>query len=365
MTTENDEEQSAAGKSPVTGVVDFWSVIRGNLKLLILLPCMAAAMAIALSFLITPTYMAKTVLLPPQQQQNNGVAMLQSLGGLAGLAGASANIKNFADQYVSLLQSNIVSDRILEKYKFNEIYKKDTKQGLRDELNSNLRITIGKKDGLMTIEFEDADKTLAASVANEYVNQLRRITSELAITDAQQRRLFYENQLHQTKDKLNAAQKELQSSGINQGVMRAEPRSAVESYWQLKAQITSAEVRLQELRTTFTDSSPEVKRLIRSIDALKAQMQKVEGADVNEPGSEYLSKYREFKYQEALFDMFAKQFEIAKLDEAKEGPLIQVVDIASPPERKNRPKRGVLALIAALAAELLALAVVLLVKPVR
>ena len=140
---------------------------------------------------------------------------------------------------------------------------------------------------------------------------------------------------------MEKAQQALQASGFNVGALRAEPRAAAESYARLKAEITAAEVRTQVLRGSLADSAPEVQRQLAQLSALRAQLARLEQATDTNVGPDYLTKYREFKYRETLFELFARQYEIARVDESREGALIQIVDPAVPPEYKSKPKRAV------------------------
>ncbi|TAL28283.1 MAG: lipopolysaccharide biosynthesis protein [Phenylobacterium sp.] len=321
------------------GLLDLAVVLAENLRLLVGGALLAGMVAAGASFLITPEFTGRTVILPPQQQQSAAAAALQTLGPLAGLAGAAAGMKNPADQYAALLQSRTIANRIIDGYKLRDIYHASTYQDARQRLSNNVRISAGKKDGLITIEVDDADPERAAGMANNYVEQLRRLTNELALTEAQQRRVFFEKQLRQTQDRLANAQRSLQGSGINEGTLRAEPRAAADVYAALRAQVTAAEVRLQAMRGYVTEDAAEFKLAQASLMALRTQLSKAEGANQDAESNDYISRYREFKYQETLFELFAKQFEVAKLDESREGATIQVVDAATPPERRSWPQR--------------------------
>jgi capsule polysaccharide export protein KpsE/RkpR len=194
-------------------------------------------------------------------------------------------------------------------------------------------------------------------MANQYVLELQTLVNKLAITEAQQRRAFFEVQLQLTRDRLTKAQTELQGSGFNPGTLRLEPRISTEGYVKLKAEIAAAEVKLQALRGRLTDESPEIQAHAAALRAMQAQLVRYEQSPSNAGGPDYVGKYREFKYQEALFEVYARQFEVARVDESREGALIQVVDSAQPPELKSYPKRA----LSAVAATMLAFGLQLLV----
>ena len=151
----------------------------------------------------------------------------------------------------------------------------------------------------------------------------------------------------QNRKKLTEAQIDLQASGFTAGALRAEPKAAAEGYARIKAEVTGAEVRLQTLRRSLTDTAPEVQQQLTTLSALRGQLSQLEATDSSATSPGYITKYREFKYQESLFEVFSRQFEMARLDESREGALIQIVDVAQPPERRSKPKRMLISLAAA------------------
>jgi len=318
-------------------------------KLLVLAPLLAGLVALGITYLIKPTFTSRTVFLPPQQQQSAAASAIASLGALSGLAGAAAGIKSPADQYVALLQSTTVVDRLIDEFKLMQVYEREYRFDARRELAENARVSLGKKDGLITVEVDDVDPQRAAAIANRHVDELRRLTSQLALTEAQQRRVFFETQLKKTRDDLTSAQQALQASGFNPGALKAEPKAAAEGYARLKAEVTAAEVRLQTLRRNLSETTPEVQQAQTMLGALRAQLGKTEATTDLTGGPDYISKFREFKYQETLFELFSRQYELARLDESREGALIQVVDVAKPAERKSKPKRAIIAVATTLA----------------
>jgi uncharacterized protein involved in exopolysaccharide biosynthesis len=324
------------------------------------------AVALGVSFLIPPTYTARTMFLPPQQPQSAAASALASLGALSGLAGGSlGSVKTTADQYVSLMQSENVRDRLVDRFKLMDEYKSKYRFQARGALSQNIRINLGKKDGLITVEADGSSPQLAADLANAHVDELRRLTGELALTEAQQRRAFFESELKKTREQLARAQQELQQSGFNPGALKTEPKAAAEAYARIKAEATAAEVKLQTLRRTLVETAPEVQQQQTLLGALRAQLAKLEAADRPDAGDAgYINRYREYKYQESLFELFARQFEAARLDESREGGLIQVVDRATLPEYKSKPKRAYIALSAAILTAL-ALAIGMLFRELR
>jgi uncharacterized protein involved in exopolysaccharide biosynthesis len=333
-------------------LLDLLQVIVDNLRLLVLGPLVCGLAALGISFVVPPTFTAKTQFLPPQQQQSAAASVLASLGALGGLAGAATGIKNPADQYVAFMKSASVQDALIEHFKLIDRYEAKLKSDARLELNSNIKISSGK-DGLISVEVDDKNPRFAADLANAHVEELRKLLGRLAVTEAQQRRMFFENHLEMTKENLSKADLALKASGINSSVLKSSPSSAVESVARLKAGISVQEVKLGSMRNYLTESSPDFKQALSELSSLKAQLAK---AEKDEPAllgaSDYLARYREFKYQETMFELFAKQFELAKVDESREGAVIQVLDFAQPPERKTKPKKAMISIIATLASGL-------------
>ena len=329
-------------------LLDLLQVVVDNLRLLLLAPLAAGLLALGISFAIPPTFTATTKFMPPQQQQSAAAAMLQGLGALGGLAGAASGLKNPADQYVAFLKSRTIQDALIDRFKLTERYETNYREDARKVLGANALIASGK-DGLITIDASDKEPEFAARLANAHVEELGFLLNRLAVTEAQQRRVFFEKQLTNAKDHLVKAEQALKSSGVNSGALKASPQMAVEGLAKLKAGITAQEIKLASMRGYLTESAPDFKQAQTELSALRAQLTRAEREEPISGGdSDYIAKFREFKYQETLFDLFAKQYEMARVDESREGAVIQVVDAAQPPERKSAPKKAKIAIITTL-----------------
>ena len=360
MTNSVNDNQSAENSIPMgmqdddeISLLDLLQTIVDNLRLLVLGPLAVGVTALGISFLIPPTYTAKAQFLPPQQQQSAAASMLASLGSLGGLAGAVGGIKNPADQFIAYMRSVTLQDALCERFNLQERYEAKTKTDARLALTGSVRAASGK-DGLISVEVDDKDPNFAAELANAHVEELGKLLGKLATTEAQQRRLFFEKQLVQAKEKLIQSEIELKSTGVSGSVLKSNPASAVAAVAGLQAGVTAQEVKLGAMRGYLAETAPEFKQALNELANLKAQLAKQEK---NTPANsnttvqgDYVSKYREFKYNETLFELFTKQFEIAKVDESREGAVIQILDAAQPPERKSKPKKVVIAIIATLAA---------------
>lgn len=343
----NQPDHALARDGGDPSLAELYLALRGRVKLLVIVPLAVGLLSLPVTFLMPKTYTARTSFIPPQKPQSAANSALASLGPLASLAGMSAGARNqAAEQYVALLESTTVSDRIIDAFGLMQVYDEKYRVEAREELEDNVHIALGKKDGLITIEVDDRQPQRAADMANRYVDELRRMASTLALTEGQQRRVFFEQLLKESRDGLAKAQLALQASGFDSGALKAEPRAAAEGYANLRAQLTSAEVRLQALRGSLTDAAPEVRQQVAALGALRAQLARLEANAAAGDGPDYVGRYREFKYQETLFELHARQFELARIDESRENALIQVVDTATPPERKSWPRHGLTAVVA-------------------
>jgi capsule polysaccharide export protein KpsE/RkpR len=307
---------AAAAEDDEISLLDLLHTVVDNLRLLVLAPLAAGVLALGLSFLVAPTFTASTQFLPPQQQQS-AAAMLQSLGALGGLAGAATGLKNPNDQFVAFLKSRSVQDTLIERFKLKAYYEAELMHDARLALASNTSISSGK-DGLITVSVNDKDPAFAAQLANAHVEELGLLLNRLAVTEAQQRRAFFEKQLASAKDNLVKAEQALKASGVNSGALKANPEAAIEGLARLQASIAAQEVKLATMRGYLTEAAPAFKQAQTELAALRTQMNRAEReqpASAND--SDYVAKFRDFKYFETLFELFAKQYEIAKVDESR------------------------------------------------
>lgn len=344
--------QAAKPQDDDIDLLDLLQVVADNLRLLVLVPLLAGLLALGVTFIIKPTFTATTKFMPPLPGQGSAQMMLQSLGALGGLAGAAAGIKNPNDQFVAFLGSESVANALIDRFNLLERYDLKLKVEARKSLTAVSQITSGK-DGLITVEVDDHDPVFAANLANAYTDELGNLLKRLAITEAQYRRVFFEKQLADTKAKLATAEQALRSSGVNSSVLRQSPDASIRLVAELQARIAAQEIKLTSLRGYLSDAAPDFKQALIEIGALRAQLAKAESSTSASPVAEgdanYLARYREVKYFETLFEFFARQFEAAKTDEAREGTTIQVVDVALPPERKSKPKKAFVAILTTLA----------------
>ncbi len=341
--------QMAQPEEDEISLLDLLQVLADHLRLLVLAPLLAGLAALGISFAVPPTYTASVKFLPPQQQQSAAASMLASLGSLGGLAGAASGLKNPTDQYLAFLRSRSVQDALVARFDLGSRYEARTREDARLALQGSVRVT-GGKDGLIQVEVDDKDPKFAAELANAHVEELQTLLARLAVTEAQQRRAFFERQLQTTRDNLARAEQALKASGVGTNSLKVTPQAAVEATARLKASLTVQEVKVASMRGYLNETAPDFKQALTELAALRGQLARLEKEEPATQGqSDYVGKFRDFKYHETLFELFARQYELARVDESREGAVIQVVDAAQPPERKAKPKRSLIAVITTLA----------------
>lgn len=320
----------------------------------------SAALAAIVSLLLPIRYEAKVLLLPPAQNSSVGSALLGQLGGNMGALGSLATLasggilKNPADMYVALLTSRTSEDALIQRFDLVKEYQKKRTSEARKELEHRTTALSGSKDGLIRLTVEDRDPKRAAELANGYVEEFRKLSATLAITEAARRRLFYQQQLQQAKENLTGAEDAMTKTQRSTGVLEidSQARALIESAAVLRAQVVAKQVEIEAMRSFATDDNPNLILAKQELAGLQSQLEHVAGSqqdagsDINlskgrvtEAGMEYIRRFRDLKYQEAVYELLAKEFEIAKLDEAQEGSMIQIVDVAVPPDKRSSPHR--------------------------
>jgi uncharacterized protein involved in exopolysaccharide biosynthesis len=326
----------------------------------------AAVAALIVALLLTPIYTARATLLAPgSQQQSSSAAALAALGSLGGLAGG-LGAKSPDELYVSLLKSDTVQRALAARFNLMQRYEAKSYESLRKAMNVNIRVNSDKKSGMLTVEVDDKEAQFSADLANAHAAEVTKLLGRLAVSEAQQRRVFFEQQLKDTKENLVQAEQLLRTVQEKSGmvVLDKQAEAIINGVAQLKAQIAEREVRLRVLRTGATSENPDVQRLSSELSGLRAELARMELAPSGPPSGsidipvgklpaasvDYIRARREVKFQETLMESMLRQFEIAKLDEAKEGPTLQQVDVAQAPDRKSKPSRALIVLVTTLLA---------------
>jgi uncharacterized protein involved in exopolysaccharide biosynthesis len=349
---------SVKAASDEFSLIDLLIVLAKRKKLIIFFPLLVAIASAAVSLAMPNVYKARTALLPPQQPQSGAAALLSQLGGAAGAVAGAAGLKNPGDVYVAMLKSRTIADNIIKRYDLLKAYDTDSLERARKTLAGNTVITSGK-DGLITIDVESEDKKQVANLANSYVTELLKLTRVLAVTEAGQRRVFFERQLEQAKDNLAEAETKLKGTLETNGVTNVdtESRAVMENVGRLRAQASAKEIELGSVKAFLTPDNPRYKQIQEELASLRAELSRLEngrpGTDApptSKAGLESIKLLRDVKYQQMLYELLAKQYEAARLDEAKDNAIVQVLDSAVEPERKSKPLRAFIVLTSTLLA---------------
>ncbi|MEO5846124.1 MAG: Wzz/FepE/Etk N-terminal domain-containing protein [Caldimonas sp.] len=360
----DSESDDAVG--PAVSLTDVLTWIGEKKALIGGVTAAVAVLAAVVALLLPPMYTARTTFLAPgSQQQSGSAAALAALGSLGGIAGGLA-AKTPDDLYVALLKSDSVQRGLDARFNLKAHYDVDSYEALRKILPSFVRVGSEKKSGVIGVEVDDKDAKFAADLANAHEAEVTKLLGRLAVSEAQLRRAFFEKQLQETKERLVKAEQSLQAVQEKSGVivLDKQAEALIANAALLRAQISEREVQLRVLRTSATEQNPAVMRLHSELRGLRAELTRMESGQGGAPGSavdmpvgripeaavDYVRARRELKLQETLLESMVRQYEVAKLDEAKEGVSLQQVDVALPPDRKSKPARSVIVLASALAA---------------
>jgi len=361
-------------EGPTVSLTDLLIWIGESKGLIAAVTLLVAAVAVGVALLLPPVYTARTTMMAPNNQQQSASSnALAALGALGGLGGGLAQ-KTPDELYVALLKSDSVVRALDKRFKLQAHYDVKDFETLRKVISKWVHIAADKKSGVISVEVDDESPSFAAELANAHAGEVGDVLSRLAISEAQLRRVFFEGQLRETKENLVKAEQAMQATQEKSGmiVLDKQAEALLLGAAQIRAQIADREIQLKVLRTGATAQNPAVMRLTSELNALRAELARMESAQGGVPGSyvdmpvgklpaaavDFIRARRELKIQETLLESMLRQYEIAKLDEAKEGPALQQIDFALPPDRKSKPARALIVLVSALVALLLTSAIV-------
>jgi tyrosine-protein kinase Etk/Wzc len=351
---------------PAVGLLDIFIWLGEGKRGIGIVAGIAALLSMGVAFLIPPMFTARTSLLPPTSQQQSGsAAALAALGSLGGLTGG-LTAKTPDELYVALLRSDSLQRALATRFDLFKRYDVATYEEMRKVLQKYVRVSSDRKSGVIGLEVDDEDPKFAAELANAYAAELTKLLGRLAVSEAQQRRAFFDLQLKETKENLVKAETALRTVQEKSGmiVLDQQAEAIIKAVAELKTRIIEREVRLKVMRTSTTAQNPDVQLLASELAALRGELARMESASAtavaasgSSPGGidipvgklpaaaiDYVRAAREVKFHESMLGSMLRQYEAAKLDEAKEGPVLQQVDVAQPPDRKSRPSRALIVL---------------------
>jgi tyrosine-protein kinase Etk/Wzc len=330
-------------------------IILKHKKMVICVTLAFAVVAAIISLITTPTYRAETKILPPQVSSSGIAAQIASqvgAGAVSGIISSSLGASSKNDQYVAMLKSNTMYDYIINKFGLMELYKAKFRVIARKKLSNSISVKNGK-DLIITVSADDNDPKRAADIANAFIEKLKDMTQIFAVTEASKKRLFYEQELSKVKEDLFNSEEVLKGLQEKTGALdiSEQAKAIIESIAALRAQIAAKEVEFKVMKTYTEPKNPDLQKAQDALTGMKGELQKLEAKSEENPdplvsagripqvGTEYVRKLRELKYQETLFELIAKQYEIARVDEARDATIIQVLDKAEPPEMRIKPRK--------------------------
>jgi uncharacterized protein involved in exopolysaccharide biosynthesis len=322
----------------------------------------------ALVFLITPRYESTARLMPPDNQSSSGLAIAAAAmsgtagaSGLGGIASDLLGLKSTSDIFVGILGSRTVQDKLIQEFDLKKLYGARSMEDARRALAANTSISVDRKSQITSIIVTDRNPRRAAAMGQAYVEELNRLVAELSTSSARRERIFLEGRLLGVSQDLEAAEKEFsQFASKNAAIdVKEQGKAMVEAAAMLQGQLIAAQSQYEGLRNIYTDDNSRVRSTKARIDELQRQLEKLGGKDESsinassQPGDSmypsirklpllgvtYADLYRRTKIQEAVLETLTKQYELAKVQEAKEIPTVKVLDTANTPDKKSFPPR--------------------------
>ncbi len=352
MPTELDELAAIAPPHAMGSLPPILFVGFKRKKMIAITAIAIVAMASAVVLLLPDHYTATVAILPPQQGGSAGAAMIAQLGSMGAMASAagSLGIKNPNDLQIALLKSCTVENAMAARFHLQDLYRKKYLSSTRKRWEQVTAVDSGLKDGLIRMSVTDRDPRRAAELANGWVEEYRRFTATLAVTEASQRRLFFERQLSGAHDELEHAEQEMKQTQQRTGVMEldGQAHAMIASAAVLHAQVAAKQVEIQAMRQFAADQNPDLERAENELSSLEGQLASMDvdndrrsgdlvlpRGTMSEAGLEYSKALREVKYREMVQDLLTRQYEAARVDEARQGFQVQIVDSASAPDRPS------------------------------
>jgi uncharacterized protein involved in exopolysaccharide biosynthesis len=322
----------------------------------------------ALVFLIPSRYESTARLMPPDNQSSSGLAIAAAAmsgtaatGGLGGIAGDLLGAKSTSDVFVGILGSRTVQDKLIQQFDLKKLYGARNMEDARKALTTNTSLSVDRKSQITSITVTDRNPQRAAAMGQAYVGELNRLAAELSTSSARRERIFLEGRLQGVSKDLEVAEKDFsQFASKNAAIdVKEQGKAMVEAAAMLQGQLIAAQAQYEGLRSIYTDDNSRVRSARARIDELQRQLEKLGGKDESsinassQPGDSmypsirklpllgvtYADLYRRTKIQEAVLETLTKQYELAKVQEAKEIPTVKVLDTANTPDKKSYPPR--------------------------
>jgi uncharacterized protein involved in exopolysaccharide biosynthesis len=330
---------------------------------------------LAITFSIPKQYKSTARIMPPDQQ-GSGAMMLAALashstglGALGNLAGGLLGGHTSAALYIDLFRSSAVTSQLIQHFELQHVYRKRYLIDTAKRLAKQTSITDDKKSGVITIEVEDTDPARARDLAQGYLDELNKLLAKTSTSSAHLERVFIEGRLHKVEGDLEQAQLQLSEFSSNRNTIdiKEQTHAMVDAGARLQAEMLVAQSGLQSLRQLYGDSNVRVRQTEARIASLNGELNKMTGTSAALPDNDsnsseeknqlypplrqlprlavpYADLYRKVRVQEAVFELLTQQYELARVQEAKDIPVVSVIDAPGIPEKKSYPHRGLLTL---------------------
>ena len=355
-------------------LLDAWRVLVKRKRLIGFIVGMTAIVALMISLVLPKIYAATTSVLPPQQDAMGMMMGIQQPtgAGLGGLAGGLLGMKTPTDLWVGILKSNSIRDAIINRFKLKELFEAKTIEDARLRLSRMVKIVKAKEE-IVSITVEDKNPERAAQIANAFVEELDKINRGNVMTSGKRTRLFLEKRLREAKEEVIKTELAMKVFQEDSKAVKLDEQSTViiGAIGRVRGELMAKEVELQTMLSFATPTHPQVQLLQAEVTGLKGQMREMaEGKKSQSPsvpkdifiptekipdlGLQYARLFRDAKVQETLFGLLTQQYELARIQEAKDSPTVQVLDVAKAPEKKIRPKKALIILLSTMTALFLA-----------
>lgn len=342
-------------------LLEYLLVIVKHKKMIFLSCVMTFVLACGITLLMPNIYTSTARILPPQDDSGGLNSMLGNMGGVASLVGISVG-HGSGDLYAGMLKSRSISDVVIDKFNLMAVYKQNYRVKTYEALSKVVNISVDSDSGILGVTVEDEDPQRAADMANTYVEELQKLNVQLNLSSAGRERLFLEDRLRVVKADLAKAENVLKIFQEQNKAIRidAQATAIIEAIAALKGELASKEIQLGVLQSSQTDQNPQVIALREGIAKVKEQIAKMEQSpkgkkvsgdifmatsEVPELGIQYARLMRNFKVQETLYELLVKQYEVAKINEAKNTSTIQILDAGVVADKKSKPKRGLIVIL--------------------
>lgn len=348
---ENMEVGTTAELYNSNSFVSYLQVVSRRSKQIMLITFLAALISAGITLCIPNIYTAKSMILPPQEDRSTANALLSQFGGLIGMAGGVSGTQSAGELYVTMLTSDTVKDPIVDRFNLMEAYGAKYRGDAFRALAGATSVSLGRKDGVITVSVSNRNPKRAAEIANAYVEELGQLTASLSVSGAERNRAFLESRLAEAKASLVSAEEALRKFQLKNKTFEVphQTEATIRGVAEMKAALVMKEVELSTALRIFTESNQKVKNLRAAIANLKSQISTYESGtgggaipalgSVPQLGQDYVRLMRDFKTQEALVELLTKQYEVTKLNVAKDFSQFQVIQVARTPERKSGPQR--------------------------